>query len=168
MMADFDGPDVDDRFKKLLAKAKPVQWGLFHHAKTATYYRDRICLLGDSAHASMPFQAAGAAQGIEDALVLSRVLAELAKSPVRGPEQTVEIRAGLKAYDAIRRPRAQKQLEQAFEVGQMIYFQHEETGDDMSKILPRLQNDRLNWLWFHDLEADADKAVKALREEMQK
>lgn len=166
-MADFEGPDVDDRFRKLLAKANPVQWGLFHHFQTATYYKNRICLLGDSAHASMPFQAAGAAQGIEDALVLSNILEQLAKSSARGIEKNIEIEAGLKAYDAVRRPRAQRQLEQAHEVGKMLYFQHPETGDDMTKILPRLQNDRLNWLWFHDLQDDVNKAVSLMRKDLQ-
>ncbi|GKU10787.1 unnamed protein product, partial [Fusarium langsethiae] len=84
MMADFDGPGVDPRFRQLLAKAKPLKWGFFHHRHTASYVRDRVALVGDSAHASLPFQAAGAAQGLEDALVLSGLLAELTKQPERG------------------------------------------------------------------------------------
>ncbi|KAK7947820.1 monooxygenase [Apiospora aurea] len=154
MMADFEGPGVDDRFRQLLSKAKPVKWGFFHHRHTATYFRDRIALIGDSAHASLPFQAAGAAQGLEDALVLSNVLAKLAGRPERGVAQMPAILAGLAAYDAVRRPRAQKQLEQAAEVGDLIFFQHEEAGDDMGKILPRLQQGRFDWLWFHDMNDD--------------
>ncbi|KAK0388791.1 hypothetical protein NLU13_5034 [Sarocladium strictum] len=167
MVADFDGDNIDDSMRKLVAKAKPVKWGLFHHAKTSTYYKDRVCILGDSAHASMPFQAAGAAQGVEDALVLAYVLEELMKSPTRGPEQLPEINAGLKAYDAVRRPRAQKQLDRAFEVGQMIYFQHEECGDDMYKILNKLQNGWLDWLWFPDLKADVDTALSQMHKAVQ-
>ncbi|KAK2480683.1 hypothetical protein H9L39_06322 [Fusarium oxysporum f. sp. albedinis] len=166
MMADFEGPGVDDRFRQLLAKAKPVKWGFFHHFRTASYYRDRVALVGDSAHASLPFQAAGAAQGLEDALVLSNVLAEVAKIPERGAELAAFIQAGLSAYDSVRRPRAQKQLEQAAEVGRMIFFQHEEAGDDMDKILPRLQQGRFNWLWFHDMNDDAQEAVKRMQKEI--
>ncbi|KAF5705071.1 salicylate hydroxylase [Fusarium mundagurra] len=168
MLADFDGDNIDDRFRRLVAKAKPVKWGLFHHAKTSTYYKDRVCILGDSAHASMPFQAAGAAQGVEDALVLAYVVEELMKSPTRGSQQLVEINAGLRAYDAIRRPRAQKQLDRAFEVGKMIYFQHPECGDDMTKILNKLQNGWLDWLWFPDLKADVDTALSQMRKELHK
>jgi salicylate hydroxylase len=73
-MADFEGPGVDDRFRKLLNKARPIRWGIFHHLHTSTYFRDRVVFMGDSVHASLPFQAAGAAQGVEDALVLSNVL----------------------------------------------------------------------------------------------
>jgi salicylate hydroxylase len=168
MLAEFDGDNIDDRFRRLVAKAKPVKWGLFHHAKTSTYYKDRVCILGDSAHASMPFQAAGAAQGVEDALVLAYVLEELMKSSTRGSEQLVDINAGLRAYDAIRRPRAQKQLDRAFEVGKMIYFQHPECGDDMTKILNKLQNGWLDWLWFPDLQADVDTALSQMRKKLHK
>ena len=166
MMADFEGPGVDDRFRQLLRKAKPVKWGLFHHLRTATYFRDRVALVGDSAHASMPFQAAGAAQGLEDALVLSNVLAELAALPQRGAGHLPAIHEGLAAYDSVRRPRAQKQLEQAAEVGRMIFFQHEEAGDDMDQILPRLQKGRFNWLWFHDLNKDVQEAVCRMRQQI--
>lgn len=159
MMADFEGPGIDESFRKLLEKAKPVKWGFFHHLHTATYFRDRVVLVGDSAHASLPFQAAGAAQGLEDALVLSNVLAELTRLPERGAGQLSAIHAGLTAYDSVRRPRAQKQLEQAAEVSRMIFFQHEEAGADMEKILPRLQQGRFNWLWFHDMNDDVQDVL---------
>lgn len=168
MMADFEGSGVDPRFLKLLAKAQPIKWGFFHHWRTSSYYRGRVVLLGDAAHASLPFQAAGAAQGLEDALVLSNVLAEVAKmhdTPVR---MSAYIDACLEAYDSVRRPRAQKQLEQAAEVGKMIFFQHEETGSDMSKILPRLQQGRFDWLWFHDMNEDVVRALERMEKASKK
>ncbi|KAH7399181.1 hypothetical protein DE146DRAFT_525826 [Phaeosphaeria sp. MPI-PUGE-AT-0046c] len=163
MMADFQGPEIDDRFRQLLAKASPIRWGFFHHLKTSKYYRGRVAILGDSAHASLPFQAAGAAQGLEDALVLSNVLAEISKSSRQNVNAEPHIIAGLRAYDSVRRPRAQKQLEQAAEVGRMVFFQDKEAGDAMDKILPRLQQGRFNWLWFHDIQEDADKALAKMR-----
>ena len=157
MMADFESPGVDDRFRQLLIKAKPVRWGFFHHWRTSTYFRDRVVLLGDSAHASLPFQAAGAAQGIEDALILSNVLAELARIPKNDKTLHSEIVSGLAAYDSVRRPRAQYQLERSAEVADMIYFQHKEAGSDMSANLARLQAPgRWDWLWFHDINKDVD------------
>src|SRR4051812_225242 len=81
MMADFQRKGVDERMQRLLAKFKPVKWGLFHHLNTSTYSRGRVALIGDSAHASLPYQAAGAAQGLEDAWVLTAVIAEIAKFP---------------------------------------------------------------------------------------
>ncbi|KAF5705082.1 salicylate hydroxylase [Fusarium mundagurra] len=158
MMADFDIPGIDPRFHQLLAKVKPIKWGLFHHRHTASYVRDRVALVGDSAHASLPFQASGAAMGLEDALVLSAVLVELSKQPTRGVSQLPAIQAALTAYDSVRRPRAQKQLEQAAELGEMIFFQHE-VGDDLTNILPHVQQGRFNWIWFHDTKDDAEEAV---------
>lgn len=165
MLADFAGPGVDDRLRRLLTKAKPVKWGFFHHLQTSTYYRERVVLLGDSAHASLPFQAAGAAQGVEDALVLSSVLSELVQAHVIDTSSSLSVQAALNAYDLVRRPRAQKQLEQAAEVGRMIFLQHEEAGRDMQKILPLLQNGRFDWLWFHDVEGDVQAALSRMREE---
>lgn len=163
MLADFDDPSIDDRFRRLLSKARPIKWGLFHHAQTATYFRDRAVLIGDSAHASMPFQAAGAAQGIEDALVLTEVLAEIASRPERGEAQLLAIRASLTGYDAVRRPRAQRQLDQAHDLGLMVMGRHPETGADMEKILLRILQGRVNWLWYHDLNEDLQEALKQAR-----
>ena len=164
MMGDFSDPGIDERFRQLLSKAQPVKWGLFHHPLTSAYYRDRVVLVGDSAHASLPFQAAGAAQGVEDALVLSSVLAELAKSIECGPGQRLQIISGLTAYDAVRRRRAQKQLEQSDEVARLLFFQHQQAGHDMDKILPILQQGRFDWLWFHDIDEDVRRVLQLMRQ----
>ena len=156
MMADFQGPGVDARLRQLLSKASPIKWGLFHHLRTSIYFRDRVAILGDSAHASLPFQAAGAAQGVEDALVLSNVLSAISTD---GANRLPTIRAALAAYDSVRRPRAQKQLEQSAEVARMMFFQHEEAGEDMNKILPKLQQGRFDWLWFHEIEKDVNMVL---------
>ncbi|KAJ9604294.1 hypothetical protein H2200_011128 [Cladophialophora chaetospira] len=167
MMADFEGHGVDERFLRLLSKAQPIRWGLFHHRYTSTYFRDRVVLIGDSAHASLPFQAAGAAQGLEDALVLSKLLAKLATSSKEDAELGRHIRAAFDGYDSVRRPRAQKQLEQSAELGLMIHFQDPKAGSDMNKILPRLQHGRFEWLWFHDLTGDIRSALKRMDDVLQ-
>jgi salicylate hydroxylase len=161
MMADFQGPGVDARLRQLLSKASPIKWGLFHHLRTSIYFRDRVAILGDSAHASLPFQAAGAAQGVEDALVLSNVLTAILTN---GANRLPDIRAALAAYDSVRRPRAQKQLEQSAEVARMMFFQHEEAGANMKRILPKLQQGRFDWLWFHEIEKDVDTAIVKMQE----
>lgn len=159
MMADFEGRGVDERFLRLLSHAQPIKWGFFHHLRTSTYVRDRAVLVGDSAHASLPFQAAGAAQALEDAYVLGSLLADVSTA---GTNSASGIKAALEAYDRVRRPRAQKQLEQSAEVAEMIFFRHPEMGNDMSKILPRLQQGRFDWLWFHDIEDDAREARRII------
>lgn len=157
-MADFADKRIDERFRRLLATANPVRWGLFHHRYTSIYYRDRAVIMGDSAHASLPFQAAGAGQALEDALVLSSMLSKIPRASEKNRSLLPAIHAAFEGYDSVRRPRAQRQLEQSAEVAEMLYFQHPETGSDMNKILPRLQNGRFEWLWFHDLTKDVDAA----------
>jgi salicylate hydroxylase len=163
MMADFEDEGVDERFRQLLSKASPIKWGFFHHLHTSTYHRSGVVLLGDCAHASLPFQAAGAAQGIEDALILSNVLAELASFHAQDTLTNAQIEAGFEAYDSVRRPRAQKQLEQSAELSRMLFFQDEEAGDDMGRILPRLQQGRFDWIWFHVVQLDVESAVVRTR-----
>lgn len=164
MMADFAGDGVDDRFRQLLAKAQPIRWGFFHHQYTSTYFRDQVVLVGDSAHASLPFQAAGASQGLEDALVLSNVLHKIVNVRDKNAPLGPYLKAAFLGYDSVRRPRAQKQLEQSAEVAQMLHFQHPSAGSHMSKILPRLQHGRFDWLWFHDLNDDIQSASNRMDE----
>lgn len=164
MMADFEKPGVDERFRHLLSKARPVKWGFFHHRYTSTYYRDRVVLLGDSAHASLPFQAAGAGQGLEDSLILSNLLARIYHAPDQGATLAPNIRASFAAYDAIRRPRAQRQLERAHEMSHMLYFQHPETGKGVERLASKLQKGWFDWIWFHDLNADIESAFRKMDE----
>ena len=94
------------------------------------------------------------------------MLGELAAGSQRGPEQMEAIRAGMATYDAVRRPRAQKQLELADEVKRMLFFQHEEYGDDFGKILARLQNGHFDWLWLHDTQDDVVRALGDMRRQL--
>lgn len=55
---------------------KPDVWALFDHPPARTYWKGRMCLLGDSAHASTPHQGAGAGMALEDAFVLSKLLGQ--------------------------------------------------------------------------------------------
>ncbi|KAM0716680.1 hypothetical protein Q7P37_008125 [Cladosporium fusiforme] len=163
MMADFEGQNMDPRLVQILAKVRPTKWGLFHHPRTSAYYRGRSILLGDSAHASLPYQAAGAAQGVEDALLLTEVLAKIAEAHEISNKTDTYIDAGLNAYDSVRRPRAQHQLERAAEVGRMLQRCHETNGSDVNKSIRMLQNGWFDWIWFHDLQADIDNALANMK-----
>ncbi|KAL4899043.1 hypothetical protein BDW74DRAFT_189572 [Aspergillus multicolor] len=147
MLDDLAG--FDRRFVEILKNAAPVRWPLFHHPNTPTYYRQNICLLGDAAHASSPSQAAGAGQGLEDALILSRLL-RLVSHPS-------EIQIAFQVYDSIRRPRAQSVVQQSHEVMHAYYLLHPNFGDDLQKLTDDA-NERLLKLWWHDLEKDVRDA----------
>ncbi|WP_188579338.1 FAD-dependent monooxygenase [Azorhizobium oxalatiphilum] len=69
-------------------------WGLYDLDPLPRWSQGRVTLLGDAAHAMLPFLAQGAAQAIEDAAVLAQVLGREGISP-----------DALSQYEAIRRPR---------------------------------------------------------------
>lgn len=50
------------------------RWALYDHRPLKNWCSDRVTLLGDAAHATLPFMASGAAMAIEDARVLQRAL----------------------------------------------------------------------------------------------
>ena len=68
---------------RLLMKA-PVQWRawpLYHRPPISSFSLGRVALVGDAAHPMVPFLAQGAAQAIEDAGALGRILAQAQDIP---------------------------------------------------------------------------------------
>lgn len=112
-------------------------------------------MMGDAAHASTPFQAQGAAQAIEDALVLSALFEKVSTSQ--------EVPKALAAYDQIRRPRAQRVVSTSREAGQVISMKRPGVGENLDKMREDLET-RLNWIWHRDLVAQNEAAIKVFEE----
>jgi salicylate hydroxylase len=146
MRADFDGwgPKVQSIINEM---SKPDIWALFYHLPAKTYYKDRVCLLGDAAHATTPHNGGGAGMCIEDALVLSNLLKEV---------QSVEdLERAFAAYDQVRRPRSQKNVTSSKETAQL--YELELLDGDLDKIGENFST-RWNWLWDHDHLAEIERA----------
>lgn len=79
-------------------------WGLFRHPVAQHWHADRLVLLGDAAHPTLPFLAQGANMALEDAYVLARCLAE-------DPDHAT----ALARYQALRRPRCARIVQAANE-----------------------------------------------------
>ena len=126
------------------------KWALWDSLPLTTYCRGNIALLGDAAHSSLPHQGAGAGQAIEDALVLSEVLAA-----ARTKEN---IPLALKAYDVIRRPRSQAVVKTSRDAGN-LYKLYGAEGSDMSRIGDNLLT-RMNWIWYENMELQIKRAVE--------
>jgi salicylate hydroxylase len=73
------------------------RWALYDREPLERWHHGHITLLGDAAHPMLPHKAQGAAQAIEDAVVLAQVL--------QGAEAS-EIEQRLSQYEVCRRPQA--------------------------------------------------------------
>jgi salicylate hydroxylase len=95
LLAEFQG--WDDRVRQLIVSATSTKrWAMYDRDPLERWTDGRITLLGDAAHAMLPFFAQGAAQAIEDAVVLAGCLqgADACSVPER-----------LRRYESLRRPR---------------------------------------------------------------
>lgn len=63
------------------------------------------------------------------------------------------IEAAFAAYDEVRRPRAQKQVQTTKECGEVYNLLDPIAGEDFNKVVENL-NGRFEWIWEHDLEDD--------------
>ncbi|KAF2244156.1 mannitol 1-phosphate dehydrogenase [Trematosphaeria pertusa] len=131
----------------------PSKWALFNLRHSAPYCRGRMCLLGDSAHATTPHMGAGAGMAMEDAYILSNLIASM-----RG---SASIEAAFRAYDAVRRPRTQQLVENSLNAGVALDLTLPGVGDDTDALKEWLET-RYRWLWHEDLEAQLEKAKKLL------
>src|SRR5437868_7571012 len=77
------------------------RWALFTVPEDGEWHEGQIALLGDAAHAMLPFAAQGAGMAIEDAAVLAKCLVE-------GGSDAAGVAAALKKYARQRRGRVAK------------------------------------------------------------
>jgi 2-polyprenyl-6-methoxyphenol hydroxylase-like FAD-dependent oxidoreductase len=82
--------------------------GIYWRKPVQTWGRGRVTLLGDAVHPMTPDLSQGAAQALEDAVVLAASLRD-ASEPA----------AGLRAYEAARRKRAAQIVRRSFQAGRL-------------------------------------------------
>lgn len=152
IFSDFEGWGNDVKHILSLME-KPDVWALFDSLPAPTYYKGRLVLLGDAAHASTPHQWAGAGQAIEDAFILSNLLGDR--------KDVGEIERVFKAYDEVRRPRSQKVVTTSREAAKLYEFENEEVvgngNVDMEEMKERLR-ERCKWIWNEDLGEQLERA----------
>jgi salicylate hydroxylase len=91
------------------------RWALFGVDGGMPWVNGRVALLGDAAHAMLPFVAQGAAMAIEDAAVLAERLSGVVKDPAA-------IHEALTLYAAARRPRVMRVQRAARHSGQIYHL----------------------------------------------
>ncbi|KAF4634790.1 hypothetical protein G7Y89_g3316 [Cudoniella acicularis] len=127
----------------------------FPVGKVPTFHKERLCLLGDAAHATSPHYGQESGMAIEDAYVLSNLFSACSSSSdiLRVPN----------AYDFVRVPRALRVTELSREQGKILDMGGDTAGDDLEKIAEEL-NTTVRWMWNEDLEAYLALAMENFKE----
>ena len=125
----------------ILDQESPVGYSQWEHKTSSTYSRGRVCLAGDAAHAMTPWQGSGASQALEDAVVLAAVLSKVTKP--------AQIEAAFKAYDEVRRPRAQAIVDSSRLTGRIMTGLEAEMNTDPEKLAGALG---ARWGFIYDFD----------------
>lgn len=148
LSAEFAG--WDERVQQLIVSARSTKrWALYDRNPLQRWASGRIALLGDAAHAMLPFFAQGAAQALEDAYVLAACLqaADRTTAPL-----------ALQRYEAIRRPRASQV--QLMSRGREVRNHLPDGPEQAQRDAELAGGDPLRqsaWLYGHDLDADLQR-----------
>ena len=94
-------------------KGRCYRWDLYHHRPLQTWSSKRVTLLGDAAHATLPFMAAGAGLAIEDARILQRSL-----------DAAPDIASALDLYQRNRLTRTAAIQSTSVKTGKLYHLQH--------------------------------------------
>ncbi|GAM91066.1 hypothetical protein ANO11243_091130 [Dothideomycetidae sp. 11243] len=86
----------------------------WHFPKTSTYNNGRLCVIGDAAHATTPWQASGAAISIEDAMIMSHLLWNISN-----PSQ-LHLSSAFEAFTEVRIDRCQHVIESSDRMGKLM------------------------------------------------
>ena len=79
----------------------------------------------------------------------------------------VDIPRAFAAFDRVRRPRSQRQVQMARDSGWLYDLQLPGYMDDWDKIKQMLE-EKQNWIWNHDLDAENKEAERVFNEETSK
>jgi len=125
---------------------KVMIWGLFLHPVADTWHSDRVALVGDAAHPTLPFMAQGANLALEDAWVLADCLS-------RHPQVDA-----LHRYQALRKNRVRRAIAAAqgnarnFHIrNPVLRFAAHSALRISASVLPNAPLRRLNWLYGCDV-----------------
>ncbi|KAI0418437.1 FAD/NAD(P)-binding domain-containing protein [Xylaria grammica] len=137
--------------------AQPALY-LWEHLPAQSYVSGPICVIGDAAHATTPWQGSGGGMSVEDCLILSALLGRS-----KGLDEAL---VALSVYDEVRRPRTQSIVESSRVTGTILAGQGEETQLDLEKLRQKLLP-RWSFIIDFDNEAHLKKALEMLEQKLQ-
>jgi salicylate hydroxylase len=138
------------------ATGRVFKWALYDRDPLPRWSLGRFTLLGDAAHPMLPFQAQGAAQAIEDAVVLAGCLSRHAEQP----------RVALELYERIRGPRTRRVQEVSRSNAELFHLSRSSKvlwRDARLRLLerhwPEKLAQRMDWLFAHDAGAAMESSA---------
>lgn len=146
MHADFPGWHAD--VHTLIDKIRvPYKWALMIRDPLACWTANRVTLLGDAAHPTLPFLAQGAAMAIEDGYILARCLDSLALDP----------QAALIAYERARIERTTHIVQRSTENGRRFHNRELANAEGAAAYVDRewaedKVRQRYDWLFSYDVD----------------
>ena len=140
--------DFSGKTAEIISSIEDVyKWGLFRYPLRKNWYKDRVVLIGDAAHPTLPFLAQGAAMAIEDSFVLASKLSEFSTFP-----------SACKEFQTERLPRVQRVINASAKNARTFHLSNTVHRlvfrgilQLFSKFLPRLLLRRFSWIYDHDV-----------------
>ena len=140
--------DFSGKTAKIIDSIEDVyKWGLFRYPLRKNWYKDRVVLIGDAAHPTLPFLAQGAAMAIEDSFVLASKFSEFPT-----------ILSAFTEFQSDRLPRVQRVINASAKNARTFHLSNtiarlvfHTTLQLFSKFLPRLLLKRFNWIYDKDV-----------------
>lgn len=123
---------------------------LWEHLPAHTYASGPLCVMGDAAHATTPWQASGGGMSVEDSFIISSLLSHA--------KTTHEAANALKAYDQVRRPRTQRIVESSLGTGAIMTGRGGETKMPLGQVKEKLTH-RWDFILGIELEKHRDEAI---------
>jgi salicylate hydroxylase len=119
-------------------KDQCYRWAMYDRAPVSAWSTSHVTLLGDAAHATLPFMAQGAAMAVEDGMILARAL-----------EAAPSISAALELYQRSRRERTARVQIGSSELGKLYHLR---TEQELRAAFTRrdLARERGEWLYSYD------------------
>ena len=151
LAAEFGG--WNEQVRQIIAAAdKTMRYALYARDPLERWSEKRLTLLGDAAHAMLPFGGQGASQALEDAVALVACLSNCTQDTVA---------EGLMRYESLRKPRTTIMQQAAVARGEAFRLSDGNSQKQRdSKFNEEIKN-FYDWVYSYDVEQAVNEETKA-------
>lgn len=143
VLARFDG--WHPAATEMVAAAAPTaRWGLFVVETLLRWYRGRVVLLGDAAHAMLPHHGQGANTTLEDSFTLAALLADARRD---------DLEPVLAAYQRLRRARTRQIARSSWETNALLHLRDDDP--DLPRRDQKMRRFADDFGWIHEFDTEA-------------